>query len=254
MIHTINLNNLRNAEYIQFGKDAYKLINDADATLLGLLKATTAYKTSIDAIETAFKVEQGNPISKQLAELDEKRDNLFNGIWKITDGYLLHFNPEMVSKAELVKKNLLNYGKNTVKISYPAETANINSMITDWETKPDLTTAITALHLTEWETELKTTNTAFADAYSNRAKIEGDAASTSAVKELRLPSVKLWDKLTTTLKAQYYINEDDTATAPKYLLLINSINALIDTYSNILAIRQAKSKKDSSTTPPTTNG
>lgn len=245
MIQSINLNNFRNAEYIQFGKDALKLITDANATTLGIAKQTTAFQNSIDAVDKAFKTEQGNPISQQLVTLDEQRDNLFNGIWKITDGYLLHFNEATVAKAELIKKNLLTYGKNTTKLSYPAETANINSLITDWENKPDLTAAAVALHLTEWKDQLKTVNTAFANAYSQRAKTEGDATNVGVVKELRVPSVKLWDKLSTTLQAQYYLHEDDTAAAPKYLLLINSLNALINTYQNILTIRQAKNQKSS---------
>lgn len=247
MISSINLHKLRNAEYIQFGKDALKLITDANATTLGIAKQATAFQVSIDAIDKAFKTEQGNPISQQLMLLDAQRDNLFNGIWKITDGYLLHFTDDIVAKAELLKKNLLTYGKNTTKLSYPAETANINSLITDWELKPDLTAAASALHLTEWKDQLKTINTAFANAYSLRAKTEGDATNVGILKELRLPSVKLWDRLTTTLAAQYYLHEEDTTLAPKYVLLINSLNALINTYQTIVTIRQAKNQKAADT-------
>jgi len=258
MLHLINLNNLRNAEYLQFGEDAYKLISDADAQALGIEKPANSFKLSITDIENAFKLEQSNPLTAQLVDLDDKRDNIFLGIWKITEGYLLHFNPTIATQANLLMTNLLNYGKDTIKISYPAETANINSLITDWETKPDLTATLTTLHLSDWKDELKNVNTDFAKVYSDRAKTDGEAASISAVKQLRLPSAKLWDKLATTIKSQYYLHEDDAALSPKYLTLINGLNALIDTYSNIIAIRKGKSKtaatakKDGTTTPPPT--
>lgn len=255
MLHTINLHKLRNAEYLQFGKDAAALLTDADATSLGINKPFATFKNSITEIENAFKTELANPLSAKLSELDSLRDNVFLGIWYVTDGYLLHFNPEIVAKAEIVRKNLLTYGRDTIKISYPAETASINSMITDWETKPELTAAVDALHLTEWKVGLKQINTEFEATYTERAKKEGDAATINPVKTLRLPSVKLWDKFTTTLSAQYILHDEDATLGPKYLSLINNINALIDTYKNILTVRQAKNKKTtgSTDTPPASN-
>ena len=258
MIHTINLNNLRNAEYLQFGKDAGALLSDADATALGINKPNTNFKSSIADIETAFKTEQSSPLSAKLAELDFLRDNAFLGIWYIADGYLLHFDEAVIAQAQIVKKNLVTYGRDTIKISYPAETASINSMVNDWGNKPDLTAAIAALHLTDWKVGLKQINTDFETTYTERTKNEGDAAAINPVKTLRLPSVKLWDKLATTINAQYILHDEDAVMEPKYLSLINNINALVDTYKNILTLRQAKNKKASTTatisTPPTTNG
>jgi len=259
MINTINLNNLRNAEHLQFGTDAIQLISTANAATLGIDKPFTNFKSGIAAIENAFKQEQSSALSQQLADLDTQRDTLFTAIWDIIDGYLNHFNENTVAQAQLLKHNLSIYGKATVRLSYPAETANINSLIADWEGKTDLAAALTALHLDEWKKELKTINAQFAAVYNQRVSEEGNAATDNIgnLKVLRAASIKQWNVFTTTLIAQYYLHEDDSAALAPYASLINNINALIVTYSNIIAVRQGKNKKGTTpVTPPVagTNG
>ena len=110
--------------------------------------------------------------------------------------------------------------------NYQAETATLNSLIGDWENKPELVAALTTLGLTDWKEELKNTNNTFNTKYILRTQEYG-AASPENIKSKREEANAVYYELRNFIVAYATIN----ATNPLYTKTVNELNALITQYN-----------------------
>jgi hypothetical protein len=73
-IQSIDIKSLRNAEYIQFGKNLLNIINLNNKTTLKVADEYDAFNAGIGAIEAIFKTDQGSNITPIIEALDARRD------------------------------------------------------------------------------------------------------------------------------------------------------------------------------------
>ena len=229
MIASINFPALRNAEFLQFSKDALSIVQRADPAALSVTTWYAAFKTVTDAIESLFKTDQGNPITDELQAIDVRRDNAINGITAVADGYSYHFAPTTAAAAKTLTDNLSVFGTGIARENLQSETAVINSIINDWKTKPELIAAIAVLGLDSWVSELDTANNLFSTRYLDRKQQLG-AVSPDTIKAKRLEAAAAWYKLRDKLNAFYEINEG----AEPWAKTVNSLNALIEQYNALI--------------------
>lgn len=249
MLHTNSFLVLRNAEFIQQGKDLIKTIEDANTTTIGVKKQHDAFNNIFIELDAVFKTSQKNPLTQTLVEVDGTRDNIFMGICFIVDGHLKHWTPAVVAEATLIANSIKVYGRDVVDLNYQAESASLTSLIDSWEKDAKLVAAFTALNLDSWKNELKATNNLFISTYNNRSQADGSAEALPKIKALREKAITAWEKLETIILGKVEEFEDDAKKAPLYNNLLNSINGVLDSYNSLITLRKGrKASKDAPAT------
>ena len=231
MINAIDLRMLRNGEFLQFVTNFSALVESNNPVTLNVLQQHNDLKAKVGEIEPLFKQERASVITQELVLLDERRDKAINGMTSLIDGYCSHFNAPTAGAANLLTTDLNLFGSGVAKQNYQAETASINGIVSDWETKPELTAALATLGLTEWKNELKTANTTFDQKYLERTQAYG-AASPDTLKAKREETVVIYYELKKYLDAYAVIQN-----TPVYQKTISELNALIDQYNLLLNSR-----------------
>jgi hypothetical protein len=202
------------------------------------------------ATEDAYKLSQKSPLTKPLVDIDFKRDNIFMATCNIVDANLKHWDPVMVAHATLINESIEVFGRDLIRKNYQSESADITSLINKWESEPNLAAAITAMNLTSWKNELKATNVLFIDTHNTRSVDDGNAEALPKLKALKAKTMQSWAKLQTVILGKVAEFEDDAVKTPLYAALINSINGVLDNYSNLVAQRQGKAAANAEKTPP----
>jgi hypothetical protein len=233
MIHSINLTNLRNSEFLQFSNDFLGLVLLNDPRALKVQAQYDTFKAAASTIEALFKADRGSLITDELVALDERRDTAITGITAYVQSLTYHFNENTRAQANALAANLANYDTGVAKQNYQGETAIINSILTDWTEKPALKAAIAALNIADWQAELADANTAFNTKYLDRTREMG-AASPDTLKEKRQEATKAYYTLRDFINSYYTLNEG----AEPYNKTVNELNALITQYNNLLAGRK----------------
>lgn len=228
MINAIDLRMLRNGEFLQFVTNFSALVESNNPAVLNVLLQHNALKAKVSEIEPLFKSERANAITQELVLLDERRDRAINGLTSAINGFCCHFNASVAQAANLLASDLQLFGAGVAKQNYQAETATINGIVSDWETKPELTAALVTLGLTGWKDELKTANQTFDKKYLERTQEYG-AASPETLKSKREEIVVIYYELRKYLDAYSVIQN-----TPAYLKAIRELNALIDQYIALL--------------------
>ena len=242
MINSIDLRNLRNANYLQFQKDVWEIVKRNNPSVLQVEAKFTDLGAKIIEIEALFKKVMSNAISQELIALDGKRDAAITGINAVVSGFSYHFDANIKQAADLLAASIALYGTSVARLNYQAETAIISNLISDWDNKPELAAAINTLNLQAWKAELATVNSAFSTRYLDRTQEYGDA-STDTLKLKREETNAAYYALRDRINALDTLVE--TPPSP-YITVINQVNASIDLYNALI-----KNTPEGQEEPPT---
>jgi hypothetical protein len=240
MIQTIYLHKLRHSEFIQFMNQLLGLTADNDVEALKVKKPYDALASIMVEANGLFKKDPSNLLTEELLNLDTDRDNAFNGIRFTVEGALHHPVKELQAHARLLDMNIKQYGTGIANLNYFSETTVLKNLLNDWRTKPELTQAISALNLTEWQKQLEKVNTEFDQKYMERNQHSG-AVPQKTFREIRSEAIASYYKLRDYIDSHSILNDG----ADPWGKLTSEINALIDR-ANLLLSRHSKG----SDTPP----
>ncbi|GGG65924.1 DUF6261 family protein [Epilithonimonas arachidiradicis] len=232
MINSIDITRLRNANYLQFQKDFLEIISRNNPAVLQIETKYDELSAKTNELESLFKKVLANPISQELLVLDERRDSAVNGIYYIALGYSYHYDTNLKQAAEALLANIKLYGSGIARLNYQAETATINSLMNDWDNKPELSQAIDTLGLKSWKDELGNINTEFSTRYLDRTQDYGNATP-ETLKIKREETNTVYYALRDRINALHLLVE--TPTSP-YNTVINQLNALIEQYNLLLTV------------------
>jgi hypothetical protein len=239
MIKSIELPRLRNGEYSQLMQDVLNVTRDNDPALMKVQVPFTALETIAGEIESLFKVPTSSVITGELEKLDLLRDNTLKGITGIIHSTTYSNDPIIKGHAAMLDIHLALFGKDITKDSYQSETSSIRNIIIDWDTKPELKAAMTALNLNSWRVELENANNSFAEYYLLRAKEQGFNI-TESLKTKRLKANKAYYTLRDILNG-YYVIENG---AEPYKSVVAYINGLLTNYTDLLDRRRSGGDDD----------
>ncbi|WP_046759155.1 DUF6261 family protein [Kordia jejudonensis] len=169
----------RNSEFLQYMKDVLELVNANDVDVLQLTTQRDTLAILTNQMDNLFQQEQSSGITQELIDLDARRDKAFMGIKASLEALGYHYDATLQAAARSLLFNLNNYGTNIPRLNYQAETAVIDSMLSDWETETNLVAAVTTTRLTDWIAELKTANEVFNNRYLARISEEAATPATS---------------------------------------------------------------------------
>jgi len=231
MFETIKLTHLRNSEFIQFVKTLVQIVNSNDPEVLKI-KAQCDDLTALLAVLTGlYKPDLGSAITKEIQDIDARRDDALMGIEMQLKSFAYHFEPAKQEAAQLLITSLATYGSGITRLNYQAESTTIDSIIAKWESHPELVSALTTLSMPAWVTELKTVNTLFDQRYIDRLKEDAKAPEEKSV-EVRGQINQSYRTLLAHLQAHATLSIDET-----YNETVKQINLLIQQFNQLVTAR-----------------
>ncbi|TAJ15656.1 hypothetical protein DMA11_00165 [Marinilabiliaceae bacterium JC017] len=234
MFSSIVFRKLRNSEFLQFLKDLLVIICNCKFVVEPLKNKIDPLKKDVDVFVAVYNPEKGSSLTREIVELDKRRDNALTGLELVLEGFSYSYDEE-ISEAALVLFNSINhFGKGLTRLNYQAETSVIQSLVNQWETDETMVNAISKLNLTHWVNELVQANTLFTDTYLLRVK-ESARASEVKLVDVRKEVIMHYRALLHHIGARATLEESGN-----YDLLIREINQLIEKYK---MIRQRETKE-----------
>ncbi|MCH2034649.1 MAG: DUF6261 family protein [Tenacibaculum sp.] len=237
----------RNGEYLQYMKDVLELVNKQDVDTLLLTNQRNALASIVSQIDSAFQQSLGSALTQGIIELDDRRDKAFMGFKSVINGFTYHFDTAKQVHAQNALLAIDNYGKDITRKSYQEETAIVSSLVNDFESQPELITAVTELNLTDWLNELKIANTAFASKYLERVG-ETAANPLANLVELRSQATIAYRILISHIQAHQVLN-----TNAAYSIIIDEVDVLTKQY-NLVVDNRTSSNTDSPIDLPIDDG
>lgn len=234
MITEFPILEFRNAELLKYANTSADLVDSNTPTILLVVPQLTALRSRIAEAEALFILPRESSYSPEIQALDTLRDNNFKGIHLVISGYMKHYDPEVRAAATLLNKNIKLYGPEINKLNYQAETSVIESMISDWENRPELANAIVVLNLRDWSGEFKRNNIDFNTLYTQRTQEYGGRTQ-DKLKNKREEVAQAYKVLVENINARNTLDETGM-----YTKVINEINALSNQYLTTLHSRQAR--------------
>ncbi|HPI10500.1 MAG TPA: DUF6261 family protein [Catalimonadaceae bacterium] len=229
MIEFFNLTQLRNAEFISYGRDVLALFKEHDLPGLGLQTSVTQFEKNLQPVVVKYDQEKGNTLAHDIEKADLRRDNAVIGIRQVADAYTRHFDVAMKKAAEILLKCIARYGNSAIAYqNYFQETESIRRLMHDFETMRDVKDALETLGLQEWADELKDANQDFQVLYQRRMEKEKDD-SVGQLKDLRNAARESYESLVHFLVATHTVQPKDV-----FQELITGINQQIQEYNRIL--------------------
>lgn len=227
----LNVNALRNEEHCQYMTDASAVIEKHHADALQIEPEFVAMKATHSAELSLLELMTKSLMTDSLAELNVKRTSLYRGITMFVDAYRHHFDSSKLAIAERLTLVFKEYGSMQRK-TYSAESAALSKLTS--EAKSIYMNDINALGLGEWIEHLAQANNEFQAAMHKRYE-ETAGKAEGNMKEARTATDAAYSALCNKLDAYMLITND-----AKYDATIKALNAVIEKYANMLAIRKGK--------------
>jgi hypothetical protein len=235
MIQNIDPKTLRNSEFQQFLTDLIALIDAYEDGALDIHQEYEALNAAREDTKTVFVKETVAERTKELAALDNLRDDLVNGLIILVRGYAYSPVAEIKKSSRLLEAHIQSYGTGIARENYQSETFLLSQLVKGLTEKQELVQAAEMLHLTEWIQQLQQANEDFSDKYVARSMEQGTITEESFTQR-RVAATEAFYKLRDRLGALYTLHH---GVAP-YSNMVNDFNALIDQYKKVVAVRQGR--------------
>ncbi|EDP96158.1 DUF6261 family protein [Kordia algicida OT-1] len=222
----------RNSEFLQYMKDVLAIVNSVDVLSLQLTEQVQLLTMHTNKLLEVFEQEKQQKITEALLVLDAKRDSLFIGIKRLLEGNTHHFDFIKQAAAKRLLSHLESYGKDITRMSYQAETAVIDSMLSEWHAEANLQEAIVLLELTEWTEALQDSNTQFGELYVTRIA-ETAATKKPSFSSLRTDAKKAYRAFIHRIEAFVVLNINEA-----YTQLQREIYELTKQYNQLVKARK----------------
>lgn len=225
---------LWNSEYPQFVNQLITIVTKHNPDGLHLTKSfgrVTALEPDLAKIKTQ---ELSNALSNKLSELDAERDSVIRFIWNQGRSFTKLSIRSLMSHAEVFGRYLDMHGDDIASANYNSETKRVNDMLTDYDSKPDVTAAVAALNLVMFFEQLRTVNAAFEELFMQRT---GEYATDEVVDTRGIRS-DCDKKIVAFFDAIEYCSKEYEEL--DYSLMANEINTHVEYYKAQLKARTTR--------------
>lgn len=231
----------QNEEHAGFHTYVQEYMNEDGIVSQKVESQSANHKLKLAIEKTVLDLVQKNSYNTRVSIADAERDKPIRGFNKVVKGMLNHFNPEVAQAAYNV--NLINVKfRDITYLSDEKQTPAEESYLTALKA---VMADIITLGLTDWLTEMETTENAFVAVVKNRNN-EDDIKPAMKMKVARVETDVTFDAITSRINAFITIEGD-----ADYANFVTKLNNRIDQYNNIIAQRKgiaaAKKKAESAT-------
>ncbi|MBO7128891.1 MAG: hypothetical protein J6W05_03875 [Prevotella sp.] len=247
-INAFNLVVLRIAGFIEYVEQVDKLFKefrDTDGNGQSPLPTKaetfyTAFAQAVGRLEDAFKIGRTSDYTRQIANEDRRRDNLFMTLKSQVQMYQrFDFDEEMMSAAETIWNVIKRYQVD-VEINYSEESTQLQQMIEEMETDCQTKAALDKLGLGDQLQQLKTANEAVRTMMAQRND-ERTAHGKAALATARKETNAAYHDLVAMLNA-FALTDDDPH---RFDELISQVNELIKYYRLHVVPKPGKKDEES---------
>ncbi len=236
-IYSLELGRLRKNEHFQLMTDVATLLLTIPTDVAAKFKVQLdAFATAVADEKMALKKIMKSVLTAQIAEADAARDVVFRGLVDNVQSSRHHFNNEVRVVAERVANTITAYD-NVAKMGDVEGTSALYNLLKDLTDRH--AEDVIALGLTTWIDELNKLNKAVEALRISRA-VEAAERQTEATKDVRRRADEAYRTITLCLETFSIIETADNVAALEKL--IASLNAIIENYSNTVAIRRGIAK------------
>lgn len=234
MIDLKNLSRLRNGEFIQLIDNLLTIVKDRQASSLNIQNQFNVLDSRFNLLTDSYTVIRKNDLSKTLADIDQKRDDLYLGLKSLIDSHA-KYNPSdhIKDKAQSIFNILESYGARLIKMPYPEETAALKNIIEQLQDKQLENHINNTFHGDMYYNALITTNDRFDRLYVDRIKDYG-AQDKENIKELRTEVEEALNEMVQRINAYIILEPSE-----HFIGAANEINAALDLYFNNLKKRSS---------------
>jgi len=233
-IETLHLTHLQNDEHYNFMLEVTQLIDDFTPKALKVENEYALLLPLVADEKTALHPIQASAFTVEVLKGDEARDTPTLGIFKVTDGLLHHFDPEIAQSAYRIKVVLDSF-RGITRLPYAKQTAETIKLIENL--KGPLAADVTKAGLTPWVAEIEAKNNAFINIVGNRYD-ELDSRTDLRMKDVRMKTDDTYRTIAKRIDALIVV-EGEAAYAP----FVSKLNLRIDSYNASIAKRAALNAK-----------
>ena len=223
---------LRNEEWFQFYTEFKTLVEQYNPETLDIDTLFTQFLSLYNDADEALEVIRKSADTKQIADADTTRDNVFRGFADAVKSAQNHFDSAKREAANRLQIVFDHYG-NIARKSYDEETASIYNFIQDM--KGSSAAEITTLGLGDWVTQLDSDNQAFEALMVDRYD-ETSSKTSLRMAEVRKETDRCYRDILDRLDALILINGNND-----YTPFVKDLDTRVDRYSNIIAQRKGRS-------------
>jgi hypothetical protein len=238
-IKKIHTNNMRNDRHFQYITEVIVLVKLVGSGAIKVIKEFAALEAAFRNEDAAFKKIIRNAKTAEIETADLERDHILRGMLNAFKSALDHYDPDTVKAAKRVEEVCSTYGtyKTIASKPYDEETAAITNMTQDLTGKYAADVATTGL--TAWVAKLDAKNKEFARIWRERQN-ENSAKTTFNLKQCRAETDRAYQTMIKRVNAFLVVEDKDD-----YEEFVIKMNALIEKFNNIVAVRLGKSKAKS---------
>jgi hypothetical protein len=232
-----------NALHLQFVLEVLGIIRKFEQIKLKVIDLFNIFEVCVEKENSCYKIVRKSDLSQMKAESDKVRDTLIVGIKHLLKAGIRHFDKDIREAAQRLKIVFDTYDKPVllIKLSYDAETAAINNLLRELNSKhaSDMQKA----GITAWVEELKTKNEEF-DALVKSSHGKSSEMLDLHLIDLRKETDRAYQELIAFINA--LITVDKTTS---YDQIVTELNTLIKHYDDTLAkhlgrIQKGKDSED----------
>ena len=238
MFLSINLQKLRNSEFIQFFVDLLSIFLKQKPEELGIKDQLDPISPDLESIKSIHGTMKGSEISDELKTIDNRRDNCIMGIRMVLEGYTFHYDPIINEAAQVLLNKIDTFGSKIAKQNYPTETTSLKGIYESFTKEEKLINALALLNLTAWVGQMDKDNTLFNTRYLDRVD-ETSKQSDDKIKVLRKSVTEKYSTLRSHMTSHATLKPTEN-----YKLVIDQTNTLIDQYNTIIKRRGGNNKGD----------
>ena len=227
---------LRNAEHFQFLIRFRDLILLFDPALLKITPLFTRFLTLFAVEDECFIVVKKSSFSKEIMEMDIRRDKTFRGLVNLVNAALNHFDADVVAAGKRLIILFDTLG-NLAKKPQIEETAGIHNLLQKLE--GEFANDVLTIGAADWVAELKSNNEEYSVLINKRDNERGERPDGN-MQKTRKEIDKVYNDITKAIETFAKLSDDETE-ANMYKEFIGRFNVVVENYKNGIAQRKGMS-------------
>ncbi|MBP6662417.1 MAG: hypothetical protein KA172_04955 [Paludibacter sp.] len=174
------LKQLWNSEYCIFLAQLVSILQRFNIEGLHLKKSFDKILNLMPDIGKIKAQEQGNAISKQLADMNQERKVLIKGSMEQVKTFSKLSMPGAAEHVTVMNRFFDKHGRDLGESNYNSNTERIDDFMTDYDSNATVQTAANELHVVAFFNQLRTINKQFADLYLQRSDEDSSVETVDA--------------------------------------------------------------------------
>lgn len=232
-IKKFHLVELQNEEHHGFQTYVSELVDEATAAYLKIEPQQANHKLKLAIERTVLDMVRKSAITSQIDAADVARDKPIRGFFKVVKGQLQHFNPAM-SKAAYNVDVMNESFSDITRLSKEKQTNATRSYL---DALSAVSADIAVLGLTDWVTEIESTNNTYVELVKDRFD-EKDVKPDTNMKEARVETDAAYNAIIDRINAFIIIDGD-----AHYASFVTKLNNRIDAFALAIAQRKGRAAK-----------